>query len=80
MRVAVVGLGLMGEPIARRLLTAGHDLTVFNRTSERTAPLAADGATVAPSLAEVWTSRTSASRWSRATTLSARSLRKKPVC
>ena len=56
MRVAVVGLGLMGEPIARRLLTAGHDLTVFNRTSERTAPLAADGATVAPSLAEVWTS------------------------
>lgn len=56
MRVAVAGLGLMGEPIARRLLAAGHELTVFNRTAERAQPFAAEGATVAPSLAEVWDS------------------------
>jgi 3-hydroxyisobutyrate dehydrogenase-like beta-hydroxyacid dehydrogenase len=56
MRVAVVGLGLMGEPIARRLLAAGHELTVFNRTPGRTEPFAADGAIVAPSLAGVWDS------------------------
>jgi 3-hydroxyisobutyrate dehydrogenase-like beta-hydroxyacid dehydrogenase len=54
MRVAVVGLGLMGEPIARRLLAAGHELTVFNRTAERARAFEADGATVASSAAEVW--------------------------
>jgi 3-hydroxyisobutyrate dehydrogenase/2-hydroxy-3-oxopropionate reductase len=31
-RVAVVGLGAMGSRVARRLLAAGHDLTVWNRT------------------------------------------------
>jgi 3-hydroxyisobutyrate dehydrogenase-like beta-hydroxyacid dehydrogenase len=54
MRVAVAGLGLMGEPIARRLLAAGHPLTVFNRTRERTEPFAADGASVAVSVGDVW--------------------------
>jgi 3-hydroxyisobutyrate dehydrogenase-like beta-hydroxyacid dehydrogenase len=34
-RVAVIGLGGMGSRIARRLLDAGHELTVWNRTSER---------------------------------------------
>ena len=32
MQVAVLGLGKMGEPIARRLLDAGHELCVWNRT------------------------------------------------
>jgi len=54
MRVAVAGLGLMGEPIARRLLEAGHELTVFNRTAERTQPFAAAGAVVASAPADVW--------------------------
>lgn len=54
MKVAVVGLGLMGEPIAERLLAAGHELTVFNRTPGRTGPLEAGGATVAAGLAAVW--------------------------
>jgi 3-hydroxyisobutyrate dehydrogenase-like beta-hydroxyacid dehydrogenase len=31
-KVAVVGLGAMGSRIARRLLDAGHELTVWNRT------------------------------------------------
>lgn len=54
MRVAVVGLGRMGGPIAERLLAAGHELTVFNRTQERAAPLVERGARLAESLAAVW--------------------------
>jgi 3-hydroxyisobutyrate dehydrogenase-like beta-hydroxyacid dehydrogenase len=34
-RVAVIGLGEMGSRIARRLLDAGHELTVWNRTRQR---------------------------------------------
>jgi len=44
MRVAVVGLGTMGAPMARHLLEAGHQVTVHNRTREREQPLAALGA------------------------------------
>ncbi|HEY0387472.1 MAG TPA: NAD(P)-dependent oxidoreductase [Gaiellales bacterium] len=44
MRVAVVGLGTMGAPMARHLLEAGHDVTVHNRTREREQPLAELGA------------------------------------
>lgn len=44
MRVGFVGLGTMGAPMARRLLAAGHDVTVHNRTREREEPLAAAGA------------------------------------
>ena len=50
--VAVIGLGAMGGRIAKRLLDAGHDLTVWNRTASRTEPLAAAGAAVAASPAE----------------------------
>jgi 3-hydroxyisobutyrate dehydrogenase-like beta-hydroxyacid dehydrogenase len=32
-RLAFVGLGLMGTPMATRLLDAGHELTVWNRTT-----------------------------------------------
>ena len=39
-RVAVVGLGKMGLPIAERILDAGFPLVVFNRTRSRTEPLA----------------------------------------
>jgi 3-hydroxyisobutyrate dehydrogenase-like beta-hydroxyacid dehydrogenase len=38
---------MMGERVGRRLLDAGHELAVYNRTSERTAGLAAAGARVA---------------------------------
>jgi 3-hydroxyisobutyrate dehydrogenase-like beta-hydroxyacid dehydrogenase/catechol 2,3-dioxygenase-like lactoylglutathione lyase family enzyme len=51
MRVGFVGLGLMGSGVARNILEAGHDLVVWNRSPEKTAALAAAGATVAPSLA-----------------------------
>ncbi|MHB8470753.1 MAG: NAD(P)-dependent oxidoreductase [Gaiellaceae bacterium] len=39
-----VGLGVMGSAITRRLLAAGHDLTVWNRTPEKAEPLLAAGA------------------------------------
>jgi 3-hydroxyisobutyrate dehydrogenase-like beta-hydroxyacid dehydrogenase len=52
MRVAVIGLGTMGAPMARHLLDAGHELTVHNRTRERELPLAELGAERAGSPAE----------------------------
>ena len=36
----------MGSAMARRLLDAGHDLTVWNRTRAKAEPLAGAGATV----------------------------------
>jgi 3-hydroxyisobutyrate dehydrogenase-like beta-hydroxyacid dehydrogenase len=44
-RVAFLGLGAMGRPMAARLLEAGHDLTVWNRTPGRDEELVAAGAT-----------------------------------
>ena len=52
MRVAVLGTGIMGSGMARSLLRSGLDVTVWNRTSGRAAPLAADGAHVAGTAAE----------------------------
>jgi 3-hydroxyisobutyrate dehydrogenase len=48
-RVAILGLGLMGTGMARRLLSQGFPVTAYNRTREKVEPLAADGATVAGS-------------------------------
>jgi len=42
--VGVIGLGVMGAPIARNLLKGGHDVTVFARRTESMAPLVAAGA------------------------------------
>jgi 3-hydroxyisobutyrate dehydrogenase len=42
----------MGAPIARNLLAAGFEVSVWNRTAERAAPLAADGARLASPPAE----------------------------
>jgi 3-hydroxyisobutyrate dehydrogenase-like beta-hydroxyacid dehydrogenase len=52
MRVAVIGLGTMGAPMARHLLVAGHEVTVHNRTRSREEPLEAAGAGRAASPAE----------------------------
>jgi len=51
-KIAFLGLGQMGTPMATRLLEAGHALTVWNRTPDRAKPLASRGATVAGSPAE----------------------------
>jgi 3-hydroxyisobutyrate dehydrogenase-like beta-hydroxyacid dehydrogenase len=51
-KVAFLGLGQMGTPMATRLVRAGHELTVWNRTPNHAKPLAAAGAIVAGSPAE----------------------------
>ncbi|WP_329788503.1 NAD(P)-dependent oxidoreductase [Lentzea sp. DG1S-22] len=47
MKIAVLGTGLMGAPIAANLAAAGHEVRVWNRTRAKAEPLAAKGATVA---------------------------------
>ncbi len=51
-RVAVLGTGIMGAGMARSLLRSGMDVTVWNRSPGRAAPLAADGSQVAGTAAE----------------------------
>jgi 3-hydroxyisobutyrate dehydrogenase-like beta-hydroxyacid dehydrogenase len=51
-KIGFLGLGDMGTPMARRLLRAGHDLLVWNRSPDRSAPLVQEGAVVAPSPAK----------------------------
>ena len=50
MQVAFIGTGLMGAPMAQRLLQAEVPLTVYNRSLEKADPLKAAGATVAPTV------------------------------
>lgn len=50
-KVAFIGLGRMGLPMARLLLKAGFAVTVFNRTRAKGELLAAEGATVADTAA-----------------------------
>ena len=47
--IAFLGIGLMGNHMARNLLAAGHRLTLWNRTLAKAEALIADGARVAPS-------------------------------
>ena len=51
-KIGFLGLGEMGTPMASRLLHAGHEVVVWNRSAERTAPLAKEGAAVASSPAK----------------------------
>jgi len=52
MRIGFLGLGKMGTPIALRLIAAGHELSVWNRTEGRTEPLLREGAIAAATPAE----------------------------
>lgn len=52
MRIAMLGLGRMGVALAGHVLTAGHDLVVWNRTPGRAAGLVERGAREAGSPAE----------------------------
>lgn len=51
-RVGFIGMGLMGSRMASRLIDAGHDVTVYNRTAEKCKPLVEKGASQAFSQAE----------------------------
>ncbi len=52
-KVGMIGLGIMGAPMALNLLRGGHELTVWNRDPRKCEPLAAKGATVASTPREV---------------------------
>ena len=51
--VGLIGLGNMGTAFAERLLDGGYDLLVYNRTASKADPLAARGAAVAGTAAEL---------------------------
>lgn len=52
-RVGFIGAGIMGQPMARNLLSAGFSLTVFNRTRSKCRPLVEAGASEAVTCAEL---------------------------
>ena len=53
MKIGIVGTGRMGAAMASRLMSLGHEVTVWNRTADKTKPLAAAGAKVAATPAAV---------------------------
>lgn len=53
MKIGIAGTGRMGAAMALRLMDSGHELTVWNRTAEKTKALAAAGAKVAASPASL---------------------------
>ena len=53
MKIGFIGIGVMGRPMARRLIEAGYALVVFDRDAAALAELAALGAGVAASVREV---------------------------
>ena len=55
MRIAVIGMGKMGQAVAGRLLDGGHDVTIWNRSPGRAGDLVERGATEAASAAEAAT-------------------------
>src|ERR1700728_4411354 len=52
MKVGFIGLGRMGAAMAANLLKAGHELTVYNRSSDKARALSTLGARVATSVAD----------------------------
>jgi 3-hydroxyisobutyrate dehydrogenase-like beta-hydroxyacid dehydrogenase len=50
MDVGFIGVGGMGSGMAANLMQAGHQVTVYNRTPEKIAPLVLKGAKPAPSI------------------------------
>lgn len=52
MKISFIGTGLMGRPMATRLLQAGYEVTVYNRTRQKALPLQALGAQLASSSKE----------------------------
>jgi 3-hydroxyisobutyrate dehydrogenase-like beta-hydroxyacid dehydrogenase len=53
MQIGFIGLGKMGQPMARRLIEAGHTLVVYDTRNDAVAPLVALGAKVASSPQDV---------------------------
>jgi 3-hydroxyisobutyrate dehydrogenase-like beta-hydroxyacid dehydrogenase len=54
-KITLIGTGLMGLPMSRNLMAAGHNLTVWNRSVHRATPLIEEGAKTAPTVDEAIT-------------------------
>lgn len=52
-RLGFIGIGLMGDPMTRRLLAAGFDVTVWNRSPEKAKGVVDTGARLAASIGEL---------------------------
>src|SRR5690242_14119552 len=53
MKLGYIGIGLMGGPMTLRLLAAGHEVAVWNRSRDKLTAVAAKGAKAMKSPAEV---------------------------
>lgn len=53
MKLGYIGIGLMGRPMTLRLLAAGHEVAVWNRSKDKLAPVVEKGATAVDSPAAV---------------------------
>src|SRR6267154_1433215 len=52
-KIGWIGMGRMGSPMAERLLKAGYDVSIWNRTRAKAEPLAAKGGKVVDKLADL---------------------------
>ena len=52
MKIAFIGLGIMGRPMVKNLIKAGHQLRVYDRNEATLAEMKAAGATICTSSAE----------------------------
>src|SRR5881275_1271541 len=52
-KIGWIGMGRMGSPMAERLLKAGYDVSIWNRTRSKAEPLGKAGASIAGNLLEL---------------------------
>src|SRR5258707_1793183 len=52
-KIGWIGTGRMGFPMAERLLKAGHDVSIWNRTRQKAEPLAKVGGKIVDKLADL---------------------------
>jgi 3-hydroxyisobutyrate dehydrogenase len=52
-KIGWIGMGRMGFPMAQRLLEAGHDVSIWNRTRAKAEPLAAKGGKIVDHLSDL---------------------------
>ena len=52
-KIGWIGVGRMGLPMAERLIKAGHDVSIWNRTRQKAEPLSAKGGKVVERLADL---------------------------
>jgi len=46
MKIGIIGIGMLGEAVALNLLNLGYDVSVYNRTKEKTVEIEKKGAKI----------------------------------